>query len=227
LYAGVGNARIAARTENNAMESFMQLYFSPGACSLASHIALRESGLPFDLKLTDVKNKKLEDGSDFFAVNSKGAVPALRLDNGQVLTEGPAILQYVADQSPGSHLAPKNGTLERSRVQEWLNYITSEIHKGFSPLFNPTADPKVKEYAIQNLEKRFDWLNKQLTGKQYLTGETFTIADAYLFVVTNWSNFVGIDLGRWPALQDFQARVAARPKVQEAMEAEGLLKKAA
>ena len=205
----------------------MQLYFSPGACSLASHIALRESGLPFDLKLTDVKTKKLEDGSDFFAINSKGAVPALRLDNGQVLTEGPAILQYVADQKPESQLAPKNGTLERSRVQEWLNFITSEIHKGFSPLFNPTVDAKVKEYAVQNLEKRFDWLNKQLTGKKFLTGDNFTIADAYLFVVSNWSNFVGIDLSRWPALKDFQARVAARPKVQEAMEAEGLLKKAA
>jgi glutathione S-transferase len=205
----------------------MQLYFSPGACSLASHIALRESGLPFDLKRTDVKTKKVDDGSDFFAINSKGSVPALKLDNGEVLTEGPAILQYVADQSPASHLAPKNGTLERSRVQEWLNFITSEIHKGFSPLFNPTVDAKVKEYTTQNLEKRFDWLNKQLTGKKYLTGDTFTIADAYLFVVTNWSNFVGIDLGRWPALKDFVARVAARPKVQEAMEAEGLIKKAA
>ena len=205
----------------------MQLYFSPGACSLASHITLREAGLPFDLKRADVKTKKLEDGSDYFAVNSKGAVPALRLDNGQVLTEGPAILQYLADQKPESRLAPKNGTLERYRLQEWLNYITSEIHKSFSPLFNPTADAKVKEYAIQNLEKKFDWLNKQLAGKQYLTGDTFTIADAYLFVVVNWTNFVGIDLARWPALKEFQARVAARPKVQEAMEAEGLLKKAA
>ncbi len=205
----------------------MQLYFAPGACSLASHITLREAGLPFDLKRTDTKTKQVEDGSDFYAVNSKGAVPALRLDNGQILTEGPAILQYLADQKPESGLAPKAGTLERYRLQEWLNFITSEIHKSFSPLFNPTADPKVKEYTTQNLEKRFDWVNQQLAGKQYLTGDTFTIADAYLFVVTNWSNFVGIDLGRWPALKDFQARVAARPKVQEAMAAEGLLKKAA
>jgi glutathione S-transferase len=205
----------------------MQLYFSPGACSLASHITLREAGLPFDLKRTDTKTKKVEDGSDYYAVNSKGSVPALRLDDGQVLTEGPAILQYLADQKPESRLVPKAGTMERYRVLEWLNFITSEIHKGFSPLFNPAADPKVKEYVTQNLEKKFEWLNKQLAGKQYLTGEAFTIADAYLFVVVNWSNFVGIDLGRWPALKDFQARVAARPKVQEAMEAEGLLKKAA
>ncbi len=205
----------------------MQLYFSPGACSLASHIALREAGLPFDLKRTDVKTKKLEDGSDYFAVNSKGAVPALRLDDGQVLTEGPAILQYIADQKPESRLAPKSGTLERYRLLEWLNFITSEIHKGFSPLFNPTVDVKVKEYTTQNLEKKFDWLNTQLAGKKFLTGDNFTIADAYLFVVVNWTNFVGIDLARWPALKEFQARVAARPQVQEAMTTEGLIKKAA
>ena len=205
----------------------MQLYYSPGACSLASHITLREAGLPVELKKTDTKTKKLEDGSDYFAVNSKGAVPALRLDDGQVLTEGPAILQYLADQKPESKLVPRAGTLERYRVLEWLNFITSEVHKSFSPLFNPAADPKVKEYTTQNLEKRFDWINKQLAGKQYLTGDQFTIADAYLFVVVNWSNFVGIDLGRWPALKAFQDRVAARPKVQEALAAEGLQKKAA
>jgi len=205
----------------------MQLYFSPGACSLASHIISREAGVNVDLKRADTKTKKLEDGSDYFAVNSKGAVPALRLDNGQVLTEGPVILQYLADQKPESQLLPKAGTLERYRVQEWLNYITSEVHKTFSPLFNPAANDAVKAYAVQNVEKRFDWIEKQLAGKQYLTGDTFTVADAYLFVVANWSNFVGIDLGRWPALKAFQARVAARPKVQEAMEAEGLIKKAA
>ena len=205
----------------------MQLYFSPGACSLASHITLREAGLDADLKRADTKTKKLEDGSDYFAVNSKGSVPALRLDNGQVLTEGPVILQYLADQKPESNLVPKAGTLERYRVQEWLNFITSEVHKGFSPLFNPAANDAVKAFAVQNVEKRFDWIDKQLAGKQYLTGDNFTVADAYLFVVANWSNFVGIDLGKWPALKAFQARVAARPKVQEAMEAEGLTKKAA
>jgi len=205
----------------------MQLYFSPGACSLASHITLREAGLNADLKRADTKTKKLEDGSDYFAVNSKGSVPALRLDNGQVLTEGPVILQYLADQKPESNLVPKAGTLERYRLQEWLNFITSEVHKSFSPLFNPASNDAVKAFALQNVEKRFDWIDKQLAGKQYLTGDTFTVADAYLFVVANWSNFVGIDLGRWPALKAFQARVAARPKVQEAMEAEGLIKKAA
>jgi len=205
----------------------MQLYFSPGACSLASHIAAREAGIPIELKRADLKAKKLEDGSDYLAVNSKGAVPALRLDNGQVLTEGPVILQYLADQKPESNLAPKAGTIERYRVQEWLNYITSEVHKGFSPLFNAANDPAVKEYALANLKKKFDWINAQLTGKKYLTGDTFTIADSYLFAVVNWGNGVGIDLSAWPALKEFHARVAARPKVKEAMEAEGILKKAA
>jgi len=205
----------------------MQLYFSPGACSLASHITLREAGLPFDLKRADLKAKKIEDGSDYLAINSKGSVPALKLDNGQVLTEGVAIMQYLADQKPESGLAPKNGTLERYRVQEWLNYITSEVHKGFSPLWNPTIDPAVKEYTTTNLFKKFDWLAPQLANRKYLTGDTFTVADAYLFTVLNWSNFLGMDLARWPALKEYIARVAARPKVQEAMEAEGLNKKAA
>jgi glutathione S-transferase len=209
------------------MEYVMQLYFAPGACSLASHITAREAGLSLDLKRADTKTKKLEDGSDYFAINSKGAVPALKLDNGQVLTEGVAIMQYLADQKPDSGLAPKNGTLERYRVQEWLNYITSEVHKGFSPLWNPTADPAVKTWALDGLKKKFDWLNTQLTGKKYLTGDNFTVADAYLFTVMNWTNFLGIDLAAWPVLKEFQARVAARPKVQEAMAAEGLTKKAA
>jgi len=205
----------------------MQLYFSPGACSLASHITVLEAGLTVDLKRADLKAKKLEDGSDYLAINSKGSVPALKLDNGQVLTEGVAIMQYLADQKPESGLAPKNGTLERYRVQEWLNYITSEVHKSFSPLWNPALDPAVKTYASENLFKKLDWVNSQLVGKKYLTGDTFTIADAYLFTVVNWTNFLGIDMAKWPALKEFQARVAARPKVQEAMSAEGLNKKAA
>jgi glutathione S-transferase len=205
----------------------MQLYFSPGACSLASHIVAREAGLTLELKRTDVKAKKLEDGSDYFAVNSKGAVPALRLDDGQVLTEGPAILQYLADLKPDSGLVPRAGTMQRYRVLEWLNFITSEVHKNFSPLFNPAAAAEVKDYARATLEKKFDWLEKQLAGRTYLTGEAFTAADAYLFTVVNWSGFVNIDLARWPTLAAFHARVAARPKVQEALAAEGLLKKAA
>lgn len=205
----------------------MQLYFSPGACSLASHITLREAGLPFDLKRADLRSKKLEDGSDYLAVNSKGGVPALKLDNGQVLTEGPVILQYLADQKPDSQLAPKAGSFERYRLQEWLNFITSEVHKSFSPLFNPNADAKVKDYTRANLESKFNWLGTQLGNRKYLTGEVFTIADAYLFTVLNWSPMVGVDLAKWPALKEFHARVAARPSVQAALSAEGLDKKAA
>ncbi|HEV7606579.1 MAG TPA: glutathione transferase GstA [Steroidobacteraceae bacterium] len=209
------------------MEYVMQLYFSPGACSLASHITAREAGLPIELKRADTKTKKLEDGSDFLAINSKGAVPALKLDNGQVLTEGVAIMQYLADQKPESNLAPKNGTLERYRLQEWLNYLTSELHKTFSPLWNPANDAAVKDYALANLKKKLDWLNAQLAGKKYLMGDTFTVADAYMFTLINWTNFLAIDLAPWPAIKEFQARVAARPKVQEALDAEGLNKKAA
>ncbi len=205
----------------------MQLYFSPGACSLASHITALEAGIPVKLERADTKTKKLVDGSDYYAVNSKGAVPALKLDDGQVLTEGVAIMQFLADKKPESRLAPPAGSLERYRLQEWLNYITSEVHKTYSPLWNPNADPKVKEYALANLEKKLDWVNGQLAGKKYLLGDNFTIADAYLYTVTNWSFFLGMNLDKWPALKEFHARVAARPKVQEALEAEGLNKKAA
>lgn len=204
----------------------MQLFYSPGACSLASHITAREAGVNVELKRADTKTKKLEDGSDYYAINSKGAVPALKLDNGQVLTEGVVIMQYLGDQKPESGIVPKAGTLERYRVQEWLNYVTSEIHKTFSPLWGDN-EPAVKAYAQKNLEKKFDWLDKQLTGKKYLTGDAFTAADAYLFTVVNWVNFLKIDISKWPALKAFQDRVAARPKVQEAMAAEGLTQKAA
>jgi glutathione S-transferase len=151
----------------------------------------------------------------------------LKLDDGQLLTEGPAILQYIADQNPAAKLAPPNGTIERLRVQEWLNFVTSELHKTFTPLFDASADPKVKEYYQNVLSRKLDWLNGALAGKAFLTGNDFTIADAYAFVVLNWTNFLGIDLSKYPNIQDFQARVAARPKVQEAMAAEGLVKKAA
>lgn len=202
----------------------MKLYFSPGACSLSPRIALLEAGLPFTTQRVDTKTKELVGGGDFLAINGKGYVPALELDNGQVLTEGPAIVQYIADQKPESSLAPKAGTLERYRLQEWLNFITSEIHKGFSPLFNPALAPEVKQVFKDNLAKRFDWISKQLDGKSYLTGETFTVADGYLFTVLNWCQWVGIDLAKWPVLAAYQARVSARPKVQEALKAEGLVK---
>jgi len=202
----------------------MKLYYSPGACSLSPHIALREAGLSFDLVLASTKTKKLQDGSDFYAINSKGSVPVLELDNGERLTEGPAIVQYIADLAPASNLAPAAGSMARYRLQEWLNYITSELHKGFSPLFNPATPEDYKPVARAALMARLTWVNAQLEGKQYLMGDQFTVADAYLFVVSNWGQYVGVDVSGFEHLVAFRARVAARPAVQEAMKAEGLLK---
>jgi len=202
----------------------MKLYYSPGACSLSPHIALREAGLSFDLVLASTKTKKLQDGSDFYAINSKGSVPVLELDNGERLTEGPAIVQYIADLAPAANLAPAAGSMARYRLQEWLNYITSELHKGFSPLFNPATPEDYKPVARAALMARFTWVNAQLEGKQYLMGDQFTVADAYLFVVSNWGQYVGVDVSGFEHLVAFRARVAARPAVQEAMKAEGLVK---
>jgi len=205
----------------------MKLYFSPGACSLSPHIVSRELGLALELKKVNTKDKTIEGGGDFRRVNPKGYVPALELDDGEVLTEGPAIVQYLADRKPESGLAPKGGTLERYKLQEWLNFITSEIHKAFSPLFKPNTPEEYKKIAKENIASRFEWVDKQLAGREYLTGAAFTVADAYLFTVVNWSGFTGIDLKPYPNLAAFQARVAARPKVREAMLAEGLIKQAA
>ncbi len=202
----------------------MKLYFSPGACSLSPHIVLREAGLNFELEQVDTKTKKTKSGGDYWAVNPKGYVPALALDNGEILTEGPAIVQYLADQKPDSGLAPKPGTLDRYRLQEWLNFITSEVHKGFSPLFRPTTPEDYKPIAREALVNRLGYLDKQLSGKQYLMGDKFTVADAYAFTVVNWTNFQKIDLAPWPNLKAYFERVRARPKVQEALKAEGLLK---
>jgi glutathione S-transferase len=202
----------------------MKLYYSPGACSLSPHIALREAGIPFTLSKVSTKTKEIDGGGDFWKVNGKGYVPTLELDSGEFLTEGPAIVQYIADQKPESGLAPKAGSIERYRVQEWLNFITSELHKQFSPLFNPNASADWKAGVTANIEKRFDWLSKQLEGKDYLMGDKFTVADGYLFTVLSWGKHVGIDLPRWPTLAAYAARVAARPKVQEALKAEGLVK---
>lgn len=202
----------------------MKLYYSPGACSLSPHIVLREAGLAFDVEKVDLKAKKTEKGTDFTTINAKGQVPTLQLDDGEILTEGPAIVQYIADRQPGSPLAGASGSMERYRVQEWLNHITSELHKGFSPLFYPNTPDAYKEIAKGNLGTKFGALDKQLAGKQYLMGDKFTVADAYLFTVLGWTKFVGIDLAKWPNLAAFHARVAARPKVQEALKAEGLLK---
>jgi glutathione S-transferase len=203
----------------------MKLYFAPGACSLSPHIVAREAGIPIQLQKVNTKDKSIEGGGDFWKVNPRGYVPVLELDNGERLTEGPAIVQYLADQKPESGLAPKNGTLERYRVQEWLNFLTSEVHKQFSPLFRPNTPEDYKPIAKENIGKRFDWIEQQLAGKDYVTGKQFTVADAYLFVLTNWTRPTQIDLAKWPNIAAFNKRVAARPKVKEAMQFEGLIPK--
>lgn len=201
-----------------------QLYYAPGACSLAPHIVLRELGENFSLVKVSTKTHQTEDGKDFYTINPKGYVPALGLGNGEVLTEGAAITQFLVDGKPGSDLAPRPGTLERARVNEWLVFTNSEVHKTFSPLFNPATTDEQKKSIKERLASRFDFIEKALAdGRAYLTGDKFTIADAYLFTVVNWSNFTGIDIGPWPKLQAFQARVLGRPHTQAAMKAEGLI----
>jgi glutathione S-transferase len=199
----------------------MKLYYAPGACSLSPHIVSREAGIPLELQKVSTKDKTMEGGGDYWQVNAKGYVPALDIGGGQVLTEGPAIVQYLADQKPESGLAPKPGTIDRYRVQEWLNFITSEIHKSFSPLFRPTTPDEYKKISRENLAKRFDWLDQQLAGKDYLTGK-FSVADAYLYTVLRWTKPLQIDMAKWPNLVKYLERVTARPKVQEALKAEGL-----
>jgi glutathione S-transferase len=202
----------------------MKLYYSPGACSLSPHIVLRESGLAFEPVLASTKTHKLQDGTDYYGINPKGYVPLLELDDGQRLSEGPAIVQYIADQVPAKKLVPAAGTMERYRVQEWLNFITSELHKGFGVLFNPAMPEEAKAVMRTKVTGRLEWVDQQLEGRQYLMGDTFSVPDAYLFVVTNWAQHVGIDVSGLKNLSAFQARMAARPAVQEALKAEGLLK---
>ena len=202
----------------------MKLYFSPGACSLSPHIVLLEAGLDFTTEQVDLRTKQAAGGADYKQVNPKGAVPALMLKDGAVLTEGPAIVQFLADLVPEKNLAPLAGSFERYRLIEWLNYISTEIHKGFSPLFNRSAPPEARDNAISALSVRFGHVARSLEGREYLMGERFTVADAYLFTVLNWTGFTGIDLAPWPVLKAFQARVAARPAVQQALRAEGLVK---
>lgn len=202
----------------------LKLYYSPGACSLCPHIALREAGLDFELVQVNLKEKKTKSGDDFLKINPKGYVPALGLHDGYVLTEGPAIVQWVADQKPAAEIAPANGTAERYRLQEWLTFIGTEIHKNFSPLFAAEAPDAAKDFSRQALVKRFAYVDEQLAGKDYLLGAQFSVADAYLFTVTNWAGYVQFDLKDYANLRAHQARVAARPKVQEALKAEGLAK---
>jgi len=205
----------------------MKLYYSPGACSLSPHITFREAGLPVTLVKASTKTHKLDDGTDYYTLSPKGYVPLLQLDNGEFLSEGPAIVQYLADQNPGSGLAPAAGTLSRYRLMEWLNFVTAELHKQFGPMFQPNTPPEFKEVLKDKISKRYDWLAGELKGKDYLMGTQFTVADAYLYTILRWTNFVGLDLAKWPVLAAYKARVESRPKVQEALVAEGLVKAAA
>ena len=202
----------------------MKLYYSPGACSLSPHIVLREAGLAFEPVLAPTKTHKLPDGSDYYAINPLGYVPMLELDDGTRLREGPAIVQYIADQAPTKNLAPANGTLPRYRLQEWLTFIGTEIHKTFSPLFNPAIPEEAKQVFRDKLAQRFEFVDGQLEGRDYLMGEHFSVADAYLFTVSNWTKPMNIDLSQRKNLLAWRERVGARPAVQEAMKVEGLLK---
>ncbi len=200
----------------------MKLYYSPGACSLAPHIVLCETQLPFTLERVDTATHKTQHGADFHTINPKSYVPLLQLDDGQRLSEGPIITQYISDRAERRDLMPASGTMARYRVMEWQNYITSELHKSFSPLFNASLDISAKAFFAQALHKKFAWVSSQLQEKPYLSGDHFTAADAYLFTVAGWSKYVGLDLSDFQPLQDFLKRVAARPAVREAMKTEGL-----
>jgi len=201
----------------------MKLYFSPGACSLASHIALQETGLPFEIDRFIASTGKTAGGEDFLQINPKGYVPTIRMDDGGVLTEGGAVLQYIADRNPASGLAPEAGTMERYRLQEWLTFIGTEIHKTFTPLFSKTVSAEVKDRGFDLLTRRFGYVENQLAHSPYLMGDHFTVADAYMFVVLRWSAPVGFDLTPFPRIREYMERISARPGVQAAMKAEGLI----
>ncbi|MEG1118482.1 MAG: glutathione transferase GstA [Janthinobacterium sp.] len=199
----------------------MKLYYSPGACSLSPQIVLQESGLAYEPVLASTKTHQLADGTDYYTINPLGYVPLLELDNGARLREGPAIIQYIADQVPEKNLAPANGSFERYQLQEWLNFIGTEIHKGFGPLFKPTTPENYKPIALEALTKRLQWVDGQLAGKSYVMGEQFSVADAYLYTVSRWAGFVGLDLSGMANILAFQQRMAQRPAVQAALKIEG------
>ena len=199
----------------------MKLYYSPGACSQAPHIALIEARLPFELAKVDLATKRLESGEDYLAVNPKGAVPAIKMEDGAILTENAVVLQYIADRAPDAHLIPPFGTMARYRQLEWLNYIATELHKGFAPLFHPGAADAARAEAIEALAGKFDYVGGRLGAGPYLAGGDIGVADFYLFVILGWSRLFHIDLARWPALADFRARLLERPAVRAALHAEG------
>lgn len=201
----------------------MKLYFSPGACSLSPHIILHEAGLAHETDKVDLRTKTTASGKDFRGINPKGYVPALETKDGVVLTEGPAIVQYLADQAPEKNLVPAAGSIERYQVISWLNFISTEIHKNYSPLFNPGAGDDVKQMAKDNLARRYAYLDQELGQRDYVFGAAFSVADAYLFVVTNWAGMVKVDLSAYPNVQAFQQRIGERPAVQKALKHEGLL----
>lgn len=202
----------------------MKLYYSPGACSLSPHIALKESGLAFEAIAAPTKTHKLADGTDYYTINPLGYVPLLVLDDGTQLREGQVIVQYIADQVPAKQLAPANGTFARYKLQEWLSFISTELHKGFSPLFTPGMPEEAKTIAKTRLDSRLKWVDGELANKTYLMGDTFTVADGYLFTVANWTKHVGMDISGMSNLGAFMGSVGTRPAVQDALRAEGLLK---
>ena len=201
----------------------MKLYYSPGACSLSPHIIACEAELPIELVKVDLQSKLTETGEDFRQLNPNGYVPLLILDDGNRLTEGPAIVQYLADQAPDKKLIPPAGTFERYQVQQWLNFISTEIHKSFSPLFNPVAPDAAKQLAIDTLMTRLETVSERLTPQPFLLGEHFSVADAYLFVTLGWGQYVDVDISRWPALVRYSDKISERPAVQKAMQEEGLI----
>jgi glutathione S-transferase len=205
-------------------KDFMKLYYSPGACSLSPHIVLHEAGLAFTAEMASTKTHQLKDGTDYYSINPLGYVPLLVLNDGTQLSEGPAIVQYIADQAPDKQLAPANGSMARYQLQSLLNFISTELHKSFSPLFNPATPADYKPAVTEKLLSRMAWIDGQLAGKPYLMGDTFTVADAYLFTVTGWGAYVKVDLSGFANISAHRARVAARPAVQAALRAEGLLK---
>ena len=204
----------------------MKLYYSPGACSLSPHIALLEAGLPYELVKVDLRAKKLENGDDFLKVNPKGQVPALALDSGELITEGPVIVQMIADKAAGKNLAPARDSTERYKLLEWLNFITTELHKNFGPMFSPVLADEAKAFFKDRVMAKFKYIDSQLTGRDYLMGNHFTVADGYLFTMLSWADRMKFDLSAMPNLTAYKARVAARPKVQEALTKEGLMKAA-
>jgi glutathione S-transferase len=204
----------------------MKLYYSPGACSLSPHIALLEAGMPYDLVKVDLKAKKLENGDDYLKVNPKGQVPALDTGNGEVMTEGPVIVQMIADKAVAKNLAPANGSSERYKLQEWLNFITAELHKNFGPMFSPVLSDDAKAFFKDRVMGKFKYLDGALAGRDYLMGKQFSVADGYLYTMLRWADGMKLDLSALPNLLAYKARVAARPKVQEALAKEGLLKAA-